>query len=147
MEIKVHVIEKSKPELVEISCHEVNDGIREIVTFIKLRQGQVTGLLEGDQYEVPLMDIYYIESVDDVAFIYCKSNVYETRQKLYELEEIVCHNNFLRISKSCIVNLMKVKSIKPALNGRYLAMLISGEEVIISRKYVADLKKKLKGEK
>jgi len=147
MEIKVQVVTKEKPELVEISCHEVNDGIREIVTFIKLRQGQVTGTLEGEKYEIPLMNIYYIESVDDVTFIYCKSNVYETRQKLYELEEIVSHNNFCRISKSCIINLMKVKSIKPALNGRYLAMLTSGEEIIISRKYVADLKKKLKGGK
>lgn len=146
MEVKVNIIEKEKPELVEISCHEVNDGIREIVTFIKLRQGQVTGTMDGEQYEIPLMDIYYIESVDDVTFIYCKNNVFETRQKLYELEEIVCHSYFFRISKPCIVNLMKVKSIKPGLNGRYLAMLTSGEEVIISRKYVADLKKKLKGE-
>ena len=41
---------------------------------------------------------------------------------------------------------MKIKSIKPALNGRYSAILQSGEEVIISRKYVMQLKSALKGE-
>ena len=48
--------------------------------------------------------------------------------------------------KSLIVNLMKVCAIKPALNGRYVAILQNGEEIIISRKYVSDLKKALKGE-
>lgn len=147
MEVKVQLIEKEKLELVEIKCHEVTDGVKEIVNFIKLRQGQVTGSIEGEQYEIPIMDIFYIESVDDVVFIYCKQNIYETRQKLYELEETVCQKEFFRVSKSCIVNLMKVKAIKPALNGRYLAKLISGEEIIISRKYVPELKNKLKGEK
>ena len=41
---------------------------------------------------------------------------------------------------------MKVKAIKPALNGRYSAILQNDEEIIISRKYVQELKKALKGE-
>ena len=41
-------------------------------------------------------------------------------------------------------DLMKVKAIKPAFNGRFIAILASGEEIIISRKYVPDLKNKLK---
>ena len=39
---------------------------------------------------------------------------------------------------------MKIKSIKPALSGRYTALLKNGEEIVISRKYVADLKTALK---
>lgn len=45
-----------------------------------------------------------------------------------------------------LLNLMKVSSIKPALNSRFTAVLFSGEQVIISRKYVPELKKALKGE-
>ena len=41
---------------------------------------------------------------------------------------------------------MKIKAIKPELNGRYSAILQSGEEVIISRKYVVQLKRALKGD-
>jgi DNA-binding LytR/AlgR family response regulator len=44
-----------------------------------------------------------------------------------------------------LLNLMKIKAIKPALNGRFMAILQSGEEIIISRKYVPALKETLKG--
>lgn len=146
MEVKVRLIEKDKTELVDISCHEITDNIKEIVSFVKMRQGQIAGYIDGEQFELPVTDIFYIESVDDAVFIYCKNQVYETKQKLYEIARQIEQQHFFRVSKSCIVNLMKVKSINPALNGRYLAHLISGEEIIISRKYVPDLKKKLKGE-
>lgn len=146
MNIKILKITKNQPEELEIRCHEITEEIREIVTFVKSRQGQLTGIMEGKQYEVPVMDIHYIEAVDNKVFLYSSKRVFETRQKLYELEEILKEKYFLRVSKSLLLNLMKVKAIKPALNGRFTALLQSGEEIIISRKYVPELKKALKGE-
>ena len=78
--------------------------------------------------------------------IYTKNKVYETRQRLYELEELLREKHFLRVSKSMLLNLMKVGSIKPARGSRFIAVLRTGEEVVISRKFVPDLKKALKGE-
>ena len=146
MEIKVLKIAKTEPEEMEIRCHEVTEEVKEIITFVKSRQGQLTGIIEGKQYEIPVTDVYYVEAVDNNVFIYGLSKVYETRQKLYELEGILREKYFLRVSKSLVLNLMKVTAIKPALNGRYSAVLQSGEEIIISRKYVPELKKALKGE-
>ena len=83
--------------------------------------------------------------MDNRGFIYTKDKVYETRQKLYELEELLKTKHFIRVSKSVLLNLMKVSSIKPALNSRFTAVLFSGEQVVISRKYVPELKKALKG--
>ena len=145
MEIRLLKIAKSQPEQLEIRCHEVTEEIKEIVTFVKTRQGKLTGVLEGQQFEVPVMEVYYIEAVDNKVFLYTKKQIYETRQKLYELEELLKEKYFLRVSKSLLLNLMKVSSIKPALNGRFLAVLQSGEELIISRKYVPELKAALKG--
>ncbi len=145
MDIRVLKIPKNQTEQLEIRCHEVTEQVREIVTFVKSRQGQLTGVIEGKQYEVPVMDVYYIEAVDNKVFLYSSRQVYETRQKLYELEEVLKEKYFLRVSKSLLLNLMKVKSIKPALNGRFTAVLQSGEEIMISRKYVPELKKALKG--
>ena len=54
--------------------------------------------------------------------------------------------HFLRVSKSTLLNLMKVSAIKPALNSRFTAVLQSGEQVVITRKYVPALKKALKGD-
>ena len=145
MDIKLLKIAKEQPEQVEIRCHEITEEIREIVTFIKTRQGQLTGIIEGKQYEVPVRDVCYIEAVDNKVFLYTQKQVYETKQKLYEMEELLQEKFFLRVSKSLLLNLMKVKAIKPALNGRFLAILQSGEEIIISRKYVPALKTALKG--
>ena len=145
MEIRLRKIAKEQPEEIEIRCHEITEEIREIVTFIKTRQGQLTGVQEGKQYEIPVLDVCYIEAVDNRVFLYTAKQVYETKQKLYELEELLKEKYFLRISKSLLVNLMKITSIKPAFNGRFLAVLQGGEEIIISRKYAPELKKALKG--
>lgn len=145
MEIKIFKITKEQPEQLEIRCHEITEQVREIVTFVKSRQGQLTGIIEGKQYEIPVLDIYYIEAVDNKVFIYSAKKVYETRQRLYELESALKEKYFLRVSKALLLNLMKVKSINPVVNGRFTAILQSGEEIIISRKYVPELKKAQKG--
>lgn len=146
MQIKITKTDRSTPEFVEIHCHTVNDDVQEIAAFVKSRQGLLTGVSDERQYEIAVSDIFYIESVDNRGFIYTKDKVYETRQKLYELEELLKTKHFIRVSKSVLLNLMKVSSIKPALNSRFTAVLFSGEQVVISRKYVPELKKALKGE-
>ena len=143
---KITKIEKSQPEIVEIHCHKISDEVKEIVAFVKSRQGQLTGTIDDRRFEIPVSDIFYIESVDNKSFLYTQEKVYETKHKIYELEEILRKTRFIRISKSTLLNLMKISSIKPALNGRFTAVLYSGEETIISRKYVPELKKALKGE-
>ena len=147
MDVKVKKISRDEEEMVEIGCHEVNESVREIVTFVKSRQGQLSGTLDGRQYEIPVTDVLYIESVDNKTFIYTARQSYESRQKIYEIEEYIRVRKFLRISKSMLLNLMKIKSIEPALNGRFSAVLTNGEEIIISRKYVPELKNTLKGDR
>ncbi|MEE3449779.1 MAG: LytTR family DNA-binding domain-containing protein [Acutalibacteraceae bacterium] len=146
MKTKVTKIERNNPEMVEIHCYSVSDEVNEILAFVKSRQGQLTGVSDDNMYEIALSDIFYIESVENKVFLYTKDNVYETKYKLYELEELLKSKRFLRISKSTVVNLMKIDSIKPALNSRFTAVLFSGEQIVITRKYVPDLKKALKGE-
>ena len=146
MRTKVTIIDRSNPELLEIQCHQISDEVREIVAFVKSRQGQLTATADERQYEVAVTDIFYIEAVDNKVFLYTKNKVYETRQRLYELEEVLREKHFLRVSKSTLLNLMKVSSIKPALNSRFTAVLPSGEQVVITRKYVPELKKTLNGE-
>ena len=143
---KITKIPNDKPEILEIRCHSVTDEVWEIIAFVKSRQGQISGAIDERQYEISVTDIFYIEAVDNRSFIYTKGKVYESKQKLYELEELLNEKHFLRVSKSTILNLMKISSIKPAMNGRFTAVLSSNEQVIISRKYVPDLKRALKGE-
>lgn len=147
MEVKILKIAKEIPETVEIKCHQINAQVSEIAAFVESRQGRITGSCDGMQYEIPIMNIYYVEAVDNRVFLYCSKQIYETKRRLYEIEDILVEKNFLRVSKSVVLNLMKVKAIRPAMNGRFLAILLNDEEIIISRKYVSALKNKLKGDK
>ncbi|MDE6709737.1 MAG: LytTR family transcriptional regulator DNA-binding domain-containing protein [Oscillospiraceae bacterium] len=147
MIINISQIKKDEKERLEIYCHKVTNEITEIVRFVKSMQGQITGVIEGAQYEIPVSDVFYIEGVDNKVFIYCEKQIYETRQKLYELEEALKEKHFLRVSKSVLLNLMKIESIKPSLNSRFTAVIQNGEQIIVSRKYVPELKKALKGGK
>ena len=145
MKLEVRKVPESEPETVEIRYHWITEEIREIVSFVNSRQGQLSATRDGQRFEVPVVDLFYAESVDDRVFLYTASDSYEIRMKLYELEELLKNQSFLRISKSMLVNLMKIASVRPALNGRFSALLKNGEEIIISRKYVPAFKRVLKG--
>lgn len=146
MELKVKRVPSEEPEVLEIRCHKVTDEIQEIVSFVKSRQGQLSTMQEDRRVEIPLVDIFYAESVDNRLFVYTAKENYEVRLKLYELEDMLRGRTFIRVQKGMLLNLMKVKSIKPALSGRYTALLKNGEQIVISRKYVQGLKNALKGE-
>ncbi|MDF2676485.1 MAG: response regulator of the LytR/AlgR family [Bacillota bacterium] len=141
MKINVEAIDKTKEEQIIIQCYKVTEEINEIVDFLKSRETSITAYNDSQIYNIALQDIYYIESVDNKTFAYLQNNVYEIKNKLYELEFIFNGKKFFRCSKSVIVNLMKIEFIKPALNGRFVAKLKNNEEIIISRKYVSALKK------
>ena len=145
MKLETRKILESEPEMVEIRYHWMTEEIQEIISFVKSRQGQLSAARDGKRFEVPVMDLFYAESVDDRLFLYTAADSYEIRMKLYELEDLLKNRSFLRVSKSMIVNLMKITSVRPALNGRFSAVLKNGEEIIISRKYVPALKQILKG--
>ena len=145
MKLETRKIPEGEPETVEIRYHWMTDEIQEIITFVKSRQGQLSAARDGKRFEVPVVDLFYAESVDDRLFLYTAADSYEIRMKLYELEDLLKNKSFFRVSKSMIVNLMKITSVRPALNGRFSAILKNGEEIIISRKYVPALKEILKG--
>ena len=145
MDVAIEKIGADGAEQVLIRCRAVTEEVREIEAFVRSRQGSLSGAADARQYEVPISELYYIESVDGKTFLYTKEQVYETGYRVYELESMLRAKHFLRVSKSMLLNLMKIRSIQPALNGRFSAVLQSGEEVIISRSYVKDLKSALKG--
>ena len=137
MDVRIVNIGEDKKEYIEIGCHKQDGNIDEIISFIKSRQGSVQGVKDERQYQIPVVDIFYIESVDERTFIYLE-------KECYEFEELLVSRRFARISKAVVINLMKIVSISPALNGRFRCKLTNGEEVIISRKYVPEIKERLK---
>lgn len=91
---------------------------------------------ENEWCFVNLLDVLYFESVDNRTFLYTKDDVMEIKQRLYELEIILSNKDFIRTSKSQIINITKVKSLRPEINRTILATMCNGEQLFISRKYV-----------
>ena len=145
MKISVEKIERSTPEQIIIQCYRVTDRVNSIIDFVKSTGDSLAGYNDENVTQIFLTDIFYVESVDNRVFAYTKNQTYELRVKLYEFEQVYKKRRFFRCSKSMIVNLMKVNSVYPIFNGRFAAKLLNGEEVIISRSYVLELKKILSG--
>lgn len=146
MKVTVAKVTKDKEEQAVIQCYEINDEVRSIVSFIKSTGTTLAGYINERVSQIPLQDILFVEAVDNKTFAYTTKKVYEIKSKLYEFESKYESKRFFRCSKSFVINLMKIDCVRPALNGRFSAMMQNGEEIIISRQYVPELRKRLLGE-
>lgn len=142
--MKLRIIRDSKftEPCVTVEYSQETKQVSEIIEMVRLYGNTIMAELKGSSLNLNLKDIYYFESVDDNSYIYTKNQVYNTSYKLYKIEEMVENSTFVRISKSCIVNITKMESVKPLLNGRFEATMLNGEKLIINRHYVATFKKK-----
>ncbi len=142
MKITIETPKPGEEDEVIIRCAEVDDKLMRLIYALR-EDERLTGYLEDKIVKLSLKDIYYFEAVDNKIFAYVSEETYEIHRKLYELEQDFEHTDFLRISKSAIVNTSKIAYVKPIFNGRFEAKLKNGEKIIISRQYVAELKKKI----
>ena len=148
MKVTLEKVNSPEEERAVIKAAEVTEEIRNAVDLLEnnCRRISVSELSEerssGETVMLGTDRIYYTESIDKKTFVYTKDMCYGTKLRLYELEESLSAN-FFRCSKSLIVNIRKIRSVKSELNGRMVAELLNGEQLVISRSYVKDLKRKL----
>lgn len=137
----------------DLSCNEMEITIKycqkdkqvnRIIDFLQSFDVQIRCDLDNTERMVNVLDIYYIESVDKKTFVYLEETVYHTEFRLYQLKDKLHKYGFVQISKSCILNINALESIKPLFNSRMEATLKNGEKVYINRNYLNDVKKALK---
>ena len=143
MKITIETPLPGEEDEIIVRCASLDDRLLQLISSFKTEQDKLTGYLEDKIVKLSPKDIFYFESVDNKVFAYTGKGVYEIHKKLYELEAEYENTDFLRISKSSIVNIAKIAYIRPIFNGRFEAKLKNEEKIIISRQYVLELKKKL----
>lgn len=143
MKIMIEDLPAGEEEEVIIRCNGLSEDILRLIYKLKSKEHSILGYAGEEIRLVAPDNAYYFESVDNKVFVYSKNDVLETKHKLYELENELSGGDFLRVSKSVILNITKIKGLRPAFNGRLEADLDNGEKIIISRQYVPDLKKML----
>ncbi|MBO5212785.1 MAG: LytTR family transcriptional regulator DNA-binding domain-containing protein [Clostridia bacterium] len=128
---------------VHIICSQMSSELEEIISNLGLCDHTFAGILNNEIFFIPMKDILYFESVDKKTFFYTNESTYESKIRLISIDQNLDNTYFSRISKTVIANLKKLKSIKPDKSSKLIATLLNGEKLMVSRKYVMDIKKKL----
>lgn len=120
------------------------ESFDDVVNTLEEKDDSLIVYLDNKTLSIQVKDIYYVEVIDNQTFIYTKKNCYESKDKLYQLEDTLVHWNIQRCSKSMLVNIQKIKSVAKESNSRLIAYLLNDESIIVSRQYVKDIKARLK---
>ena len=140
--MKITILEKAADEENEIiiKCDYLDEGLTKLINQFKGGKGKMNFYKDSKIVFVEPDEILYFESVDDTVFAYTKDCVYETKSKLYQLEQKLPSSTFFRANKAVIVNVDKINSLAPLFGGRFEAVLENGYKVVISRNYLSTLK-------
>lgn len=145
MKLRIEQDASFKELEVILKYSDKNRLVERILTFLESVDKQISCYEDGVEYLVNLSDIYYIESVDKKTFIYLADTVYQTDLRLYQLLHDIQNDGFVQISKSCLLNINVLESIRPLFNSRMEATLLNGEKVIVNRRYLQAVKEALRG--
>lgn len=145
MDIKLIEDKDSKLE-VQIRYPIMNVHVKQLIQKIKSTEIKIVGSDSGEDTVLNIYDIFYIESVERKTFIYTKDQIYRSSKKLYQLFDELKEFGFVQINKACILNIDVLESVETIFNSRLKAKLINGEQVIITRTYIPEIKRLLDGE-
>ena len=82
---------------------------------------------------VAVEEIDWIGAEDNYARLHVGRRVYEVRETLQALMEKLDPGEFLRIHRSTIVNVRRIREVQPWFQGSHIIVLQSGEELRMSR--------------
>ena len=96
----------------------------------------------GRIFLIDVDEIDWIAASGNYALLHTHRRTYEIRQTLTELEAKLNPREFLRIHRSTIVNIRRIKEIQPWFRGHHVVILKNGQELRMSR-YQRDVAEKL----
>ena len=123
-----------------IKCPKADASVMKLKKHIEAFEEKLDAIDNDKHYLISPLEVFYFESVDNRTFLYTETQVLEVRKRLYELGEILSDKDFVRTSKSQLVNINKIKLLKPELNRSITAEMINGEILFISRRYAKQIK-------
>ncbi len=98
----------------------------------------IEGTVEEKKVTVPLTDFFYFETVDRKTFGYTRDACIEVRETLQGITDAYRTAGFVRISKSSVVNLYKIRRLQGDLNMRTMIYLKNDECLVMNRGYRSD---------
>lgn len=127
---------------IQICNNELTPQVKQLVEDISafVNEGIAVTDFRGEKIMLPTRDILRIYTENQRVMVQDAKGIYNTPEKLYELEGRLEEGQFFRISKSEIVNLKKIKRLDLSVTGTIKVILSDGTETYTSRRNVTKLK-------
>ncbi len=142
MKINIDVDDSLEQDSITIHCREITEEILELQRSLvdrKSAQTKISAYQDDTEYFLELKSIIFLEAQGNYILLHTTKDIYKTRQKLYELEELL-PRDFIRVSKSTIVNTLKISAIKKNITGASeISFLSSTKKAFASRNYIKAL--------
>ena len=143
MKVEIDIDEKYTDTGVVIHAPRLTQDIEKMVAMMRMLNMQIAVTKNDETFLIETDKILYIEAIDRKTFVYTQDDMFESQLKLYEIEQELLEHDFLRISKQGIVNLKMIKSLKAEINRKIRVTLQNGEQIVVSRMYADELRKRL----
>lgn len=132
---------KDQPLTVIVEYPEYDKSVDNLINKIKNMSISFTGKSDGKTVSIDISDIYYIENVERKIFLYSKKDIYRYDGSMADIDSSISETGLVRISRTCFMNVSHLKEIMQIKNSHLEAVLDNGEKLIVSRKYLKDIKK------
>ncbi len=143
MKFQINVDPSISEDEVIVNCRKLSHEVERLISALQVADHKLSGLKEGQTFILDPTSILYIDTVDRRVFLYTKNDIFESRLKLYMLEEQLAHLDFFRAGKSSVINLRHIKAIKADVAGRLLVTVDNEEQLVVSRQYAGPIKERL----
>lgn len=144
MQIEIKIDEGCKEPKIIVVTDKMTDEISAIIKKLSDEQPKMLAGFKNDTVEVlEPENINRIFASNGLVLAGTNHGEYVLRLRLYELEQRLDGNTFVRISNSEIINLKKVKGFDFSFAGTICVTLSDGTVTYVSRRYVARIKQVL----
>ena len=141
VQVEVKLDKSAAEPKVIILTDRMTEEVQSIVqTLSESEPKLIAGFREDTVTVLDERDILKIYAAGGKVYAVLPSGEYTLRLRLYEIEERLKPQHFVRISNSEIINLKKVKSFDLSFTGTICVVLSDGSKTYASRRYVAKLK-------
>lgn len=143
MKISIDIDPKKSDTEITISCARLTPEIEKLLATLRILDQQMTVRKADAVHLLDISHVIYIEALERTTFVYTKEDVFESDLKLYEMEQQLTDYGFLRVSKSCLICLKKIRSMRADIDRKIRITMENGEQIIASRMYADELRKTL----
>lgn len=144
MQVEIKIDSTCKEPKAIVYTDKITDEINALVQKISDETPQVlSGFYNNTLKVLEQSDIIRIYASGGKVYAVTADGEYTLRLRLYELEERLDKNLFVRISNSEIINLKKVKTFDLSFTGTICVALTNNTVTYVSRRYVSKIKQVL----